>query len=225
MTGAEATWLASTDPQLMLGLLRNLASDRKLRLFGVACCLHGKPPGVALPILEMVEGYADDLLGWEELWKAFLLMPKGTAIRKLAIPRAFDVDKARSLSVGLVTAADHSSEEAEALYDGISQAREPTTAEAEEIAAHCRFLRDLFGNPFRPVALAPRWNTPEVCSLARVAYDQRSPERCLDTFRLAILADALEEAGCTNAVVLDHLRDPGPHVRGCWVLDLLLGKT
>jgi hypothetical protein len=41
---------------------------------------------------------------------------------------------------------------------------------------------------------------------------------------LPILHDALLDAGCDNQDVLDHCKDPGPHVRACWVLDLLLGK-
>ena len=62
-------------------------------------------------------------------------------------------------------------------------------------------------------------------ALARAAYDQRElPSGALDTTRLAVLADALEEAGCDQADLLTHLRGPGPHVRGCWVVDLILGK-
>jgi hypothetical protein len=95
-----------------------------------------------------------------------------------------------------------------------------------EIEAQCRILRDLLGNPFRPVALHLAWLSPTVVSLAHAAYDERRlPSGTLDPIRLAILADALEEAGCADASILDHLREPGPHVRGCWVLDLLLGQS
>ena len=86
-------------------------------------------------------------------------------------------------------------------------------------------LREIVGNPFRPVALDPAWRTPSVVSLAQAAYEERIlPGGTLDSERLAVLADALEEAGCDNADILSHLRGPGPHVRGCWVVDLLLGK-
>ena len=68
--------------------------------------------------------------------------------------------------------------------------------------------------------------TAEVVSLAEAAYDQRHlPSGHLDPQRLAVLADALEDAGCDNVDTLDHLRGPGPHVRGCWALDLALGKN
>jgi hypothetical protein len=85
----------------------------------------------------------------------------------------------------------------------------------------CSVLRDLFGNPFRPVVVDPSWlawNDGCVPKVARAIYDER---RFAD---LPVLADALEEAGCTDAELLGHLRGPGPHVRGCWPLDALLGK-
>ena len=79
-------------------------------------------------------------------------------------------------------------------------------------------LRDIFGNPFRPVAFDPRWRSESAVALARTAYDTRN------FTLLPILADALEEAGCDHADVLSHCRQPdGVHVRGCWVVDGVLG--
>jgi hypothetical protein len=77
-------------------------------------------------------------------------------------------------------------------------------------------LRDVVGNPFRPVAVQAGWLSPTVFSLARQVYDSR------DCSALPVLADALEEAGCDSAEVLDHCRGAGPHVHGCWVVHLLL---
>ena len=95
-----------------------------------------------------------------------------------------------------------------------------------EAAAQCRLLRDIFGNPFRPVALDAALRTPAVLALAQAAYDHRTlPAGTLDPERLAVLADALEEAGCTDAEILAHLRGPGDHVRGCWAVDTLLDKS
>jgi hypothetical protein len=95
-------------------------------------------------------------------------------------------------------------------------------------AAHLVLVRCVFGNPFRPVAPDPSWRSwhkGAIRKLAEGIYDNRSlPDGALDTSRLAILADALEEAGCTDRAILDHCRGPGRHVRGCWVVDLLLGK-
>jgi hypothetical protein len=65
-----------------------------------------------------------------------------------------------------------------------------------------------------------------VLALAQATYDGRTlPAGTLEPDRLAVLADALEDAGCTDAAILGHLRGPGPHVRGCWALDLILGKS
>jgi hypothetical protein len=87
-------------------------------------------------------------------------------------------------------------------------------------------LHDIFGNHFRPVSIEPVLLTTTVMNLASAAYEERAlPSGEFDTARLAILADALEEAGCANADILNHLRGPGPHVRGCWVIDLLIGKS
>jgi hypothetical protein len=83
-------------------------------------------------------------------------------------------------------------------------------------------LRDIFGNPFRPVSITPAWlmrNDGTAPKLAQAIYDERAFDR------LPILADVLEEAGCTNADILNHCRQPSEHVRGCWVIDLILGKV
>ena len=82
------------------------------------------------------------------------------------------------------------------------------------------FLRDIFGNPFRPVIFDPACRTETTISLAQSAYESR------DFSSLPILADCLEEAGCHHSDVLNHCRDPKQvHIRGCWVVDLILGKS
>jgi hypothetical protein len=104
---------------------------------------------------------------------------------------------------------------------GRSSGRWVEKAEAE---THARLLREVFGNPFRCVSVGPALLTPTVTSLAHAAYDNRTlPAGTLEPDRLAVFADALEEEGCTNAGVIDHLRSPGPHFRGCWAVDLCLG--
>jgi hypothetical protein len=79
-------------------------------------------------------------------------------------------------------------------------------------------LRDLVGNPFRPVAFLPEWRTDTAVALASQMYQSR------DFSAMPILADALQDAGCDSADILDHCRNLGLHVRGCWVVDLVLGK-
>jgi hypothetical protein len=97
----------------------------------------------------------------------------------------------------------------------------PQTDEAEETrerAVQANLLRDIFGDPFRPVAFDPAWRSEAAVALARAAYEAGN------FTLLPILADALEEAGCDHPDVLAHCRGPGPHVRGCWVVDGVLGK-
>jgi hypothetical protein len=91
-------------------------------------------------------------------------------------------------------------------------------AEQQEYEHQYTIGRDIFGNPFRPVAFEPDWRTGTVVSLARGMYDSR------DFSPMPILADALQDAGCEHADILAHCRGDGPHVRGCWVVDLVLGK-
>ena len=79
-------------------------------------------------------------------------------------------------------------------------------------------LRDLFGNPFHAITIKSRWLTSTVTSIAQGIYEERAYDR------LPILADALENAGCTDHDIIQHCRHKGEHVRGCWVVDLILGE-
>jgi hypothetical protein len=102
---------------------------------------------------------------------------------------------------------------------------DPNTASAQ-MSRQAKLIRDVFANPFRPVTLAPDYRSPSVLMVAQAAYDERQlPSGELDPHRLAVLADALEDAGCTDQGIMAHLRGPGPHVRGCFVVDLCLGLT
>jgi hypothetical protein len=81
-------------------------------------------------------------------------------------------------------------------------------------------IRDIFGNPFRPVAFDPEWRTSSVVSLAQAMYESRGFSS------MPILSDALQDAGCDQTDILNHCRDAeSVHVRGCWVVDLVLGKS
>jgi hypothetical protein len=96
--------------------------------------------------------------------------------------------------------------------------RKESMARKLEERAQVTLLREIFGNPFRPVTFFSEWRTSTAVALAQQMYDTR------DFSAMPILADALQDAGCDNADILDHCRGPGPHVRGCWVVDLVLGK-
>jgi hypothetical protein len=89
-----------------------------------------------------------------------------------------------------------------------------------ERLAQIPLLHCIFGNPFRPAAFSPDWRTDTAVSLCRTMYESR------DFSAMPILADALQDAGCDSADILTHCRDTSlTHVRGCWVVDLLLAKA
>jgi len=197
----ESEWLASTDPQRMLEFLRDRASDRKLRLFVCACCRRIwrllTYDGSTRGV-EVAELYAEGEVTAKEM--ARRVSPELLSTHKLAGPGR-DAAYAAALSSVAYSTPDNVT------------------------AAHAHLLRDIFVNPFRLVSLDPAWRTSTVTALATAAYEERQPPAGhLDPDRLAVLADALEDAGCDNPDILSHLRGPGPHVRGCWVVDWILKK-
>ncbi len=193
-TMTEADWLTYTDPGRMLEFLRGKASERKLRLFAVACCRHNFQCMVDVrrrKAVEVAELYADGLANEEELMAAHQ-----------CVDTAWGESEAFAVWASAVPVQ----------VESICQVQRPTWVN------HRLLLLDIFGNPFRPIAINTAWLTPTVKELAQAIYDDRAFER------LPILADALEEAGCTSQDILNHCRQAGVHVRGCWVVDLLLKK-
>jgi hypothetical protein len=232
----EAEWLACDDPRSLLEFLRGRTSARKLRLFACACCRRvwgsfGPPKEEALRhAFETAERAAEHRATVQDLEEAFDL---GESVVFLD-----DHEEYPAVAAARPDAWEAADETALALRDyfGVyarneaweKKAREEVQnavyrqAQAAEGREQVRLLRDLVGNPFRvaPV-LDPAWmawNDGVVRRLAEAIYKERAYER------LPILADALEEAGCTDADLLGHLRGPGPHARGCWALDLLIGR-
>jgi len=242
-------------------------TDRKLRLFACACCRavwHLLTDERSQHAVEVAERYADGLATQEELiaaWKA-----------------AWDVASAAASDVASAAAWSTASAAAWSTAWWTARAAANAVARAAAWGAQAALLRDIAGNPFRPVVVDLAWLTPTVVTLASAAYEERLTEKAcperwcagtgmvgpsgtLDPVRLAILADALEEAGCAEEdctacgghgwtgeislvserwarttvcesckgtgrcnPLLIHLRSPGPHVRGCWAVDLVLGK-
>jgi hypothetical protein len=225
----EAEWLAAKS---VLSLIDERASlgRRKLRLLAAACArrmLAAVPSDDAFEaIIAASERYADDPAA----------RPAAVAARKplrLAARRISPGGVSEPLKKALVILIDLTNDVLEGHTAGISNAawvtahpRAVKRADARAVGAYqLAVLRCIYGNPFRPVTADPVWLTPTVASLARAAYDERQlPGGELEPHRLAVLADALEEVGAPSELAT-HLRGPGPHVRGCFAVDLCLGKT
>jgi hypothetical protein len=213
----EAGWLTGTDPLDLLRSLHVQANDRKPLLFACACVTRIRDllGTRADPWLEVAEQVAEGRAGLEQL-------PDESAQNALSelYAGASAAGKGRLralLDVFTVRWQDDTWDPAEPGWDDAD-----TAAWDQERAAQAVLVRDIFGNPFRPVALDPAWRTRPVLSLAQAAYeDVALPGGTLDLARLAIFADALEDAGCTDVAILAHCRGPGPHVPGCWLLDLV----
>jgi hypothetical protein len=199
----------------MLEFVRGKASDRKLRLFALAFVrrMYPLPDKRSKRIWATVERYVDGLADPAQLRVAW-----ASARWAANVATRQTDDETEGVRWLLAALAEESPSW---VIRGIYVPASPAERESHE-AIQCRILCDLFGNPFRPVAITPAvpiWNDGTVSKLAQAIYDRRAFDR------LSILADALEEAGCTDADILNHCRQPGEHVRGCWVVDLLLGKS
>lgn len=223
----ETEWLAATRPDPLLGFMRKKVSHRKLRLYACACYRQVwdllREQGTRDSVI-LAEQYADgditDLyfrLGLAELERgsaalvrataAYIENQVGEASRETAALWAFDVT--RNKLPRDTTPTPIWNREWQQAYNQM---------ETRQVA----LVRDVI-NPYHPAPVFPKWKTPLVLELALDAYKSRpGKDGLLDTTILSILADALEDANCPHPRIMDHLRSPGPHVRGCWALDHLL---
>jgi hypothetical protein len=254
----EKTWLTSRDPRKLLGaisgmitpglafqlgwggdfrrqapgVLHGTVSDRKARLFAVACCYtlrHLITNDRCRNAVEVSEQFADGLATKRQLAQVRNKLDAKT--------RGQIRERIRRAAIAEGRAEQDAEESAANWALGWDLAHDSAIADAWNAAAHCYFaaevsegpyaatkpylcelLRDIVGNPFRGVKLHPRWLTANVVDLARTIYEQRAFDR------LPILADALMDAGCADEQMLEHCRSDGPHIRGCWVVDLILRK-
>jgi hypothetical protein len=237
----EAEWVICANPEQMLEAVQGLASPRKLRLFQVVCVRrvwrYVTSPG-SRAIVELVERAADGSVPDAEVsalpydWltddcggpgpaERHAYMVAGHVGYSLLGPRhgseflSDDWRDAKSAAEGAATVVA----EAARLPDTVEHLSAYRGLWSAEAMAQADLLRELFGNPFRPVAFDPRWRTADVMGLAVGIYEERAFDR------LPLLADALLDAGCNHDDILSHCRHEGPHVRGCWVVDLVLDKS
>ncbi len=223
----EQEWLECEDPGPMLQFIRTKINARKARLLG---CGH----------LRQIWQELDGKDGSREAVAVSERFADGRATRKELLKARRSAEETAeawsdpALEEPVWQAVDTTSDNAWAFFERIGyetteEFSEPDLAsprtlklikeqEAIRHGLYVQMLRDIIGNPFRPVALNPAWKTRTVVQLAKNLYEERRFED------MPVLADALEEAGCDDPAVLGHCRGSGPHVRGCWAVDLLLGK-
>src|SRR5262245_33709309 len=239
----EEEWLACRSLREMLGIILPSQSDRKLRLFAVACCrliqqVFPDQAGVEYR-LAVAERYADGLATAQELGKVQASHPCGGEVSfecfgheaavgdpRLAVLTAQSKCDAAALLGMLRPRPVQPARRGlfSRLVRFFSRPRWPAPAGDVPPEFHtgrmaqCALLRDIFGYPFRPVAFSRGWLTSDVVVLARGIYEERAFDR------MPVLADALQDAGCDSEDILTHCRQPGEHVKGCWVVDLVLGK-
>lgn len=200
---------------------------RKWRLFAAACCrraiAHNPDPRFD-QLADASERFADGLLTWNKVKLIRKLLP--------VLRKEFGEDRNYEHEVkhDVIEALDAATSQKPvgslqaSRYAGyaLAAAARPKweTALRREEREQMRLARDIFGDPFRPIVFDPEWRTSNVVSLARSMYESR------DFGAMPILSDALQDAGCENEDILNHCRDAnGVHVRGCWVVDLILGKS
>ena len=231
----EAEWLACGDPQAMLRLPRAGSNERQLRLFACACCrrVGGLLADFTVrAALIVAERFADGLATDAERSSARKAAQQAAQGRGVTTRPTAPKWARRAASAVYYAAARSAAEAAcnapqlavEALVweAGGYGASEAPDIQIAENAAQADLLRDIVGNPFRPrpalARLAPRGGEATIRALAAAIYEERSFDQA------PILADALEDAGCPDEDVLSHLRSPGPHVRGCRVIDLIRAR-
>ena len=235
----EKGWLRSANARPMLELLWSTASDRQLRLFACGCARrvwHLLADAPSREAVETAERFADGLADLAELRRACEAaheaqqqIERGTRDDAADMAACVAVDAARpradfrSPPLGpddFTAATDAAHCTAAAVeYAAHAASADAGRARKKEEKALANVVRDMFGNPFRAVRFLPSWRPSTVLALAKQMYEAR------DFSAMPILADALQDAGCNEPAILDHCRDPKQvHVRGCWVVDLVVGK-
>jgi hypothetical protein len=237
----EQEWLQATNPTQMLEFLRGMTSDRKLRLLAVACCRriwHHLTDPRSRRAVEMAERYADGLTTSQAEMNSVeqSATQAGIELHEAGLREAAMAAGLASHSVNVRWGAFFAAKMVVAFAPGLPVlGLERDSLDLPEVQESVRpkvrqgllnqadLLRDVSGPlPFHSIVVDPAWLTWHgglLVSMAQKMYDSR------DFADMSVLADALEEAGCTNPDILAHCRSGGEHVRGCWVIDALLGKS
>jgi hypothetical protein len=232
----EGQWLACTDPEPMLDFLRGKASQRKLRLFALMCCQHAlrllideRSRCLAELALALAEWRTDPSESSERLCVHRVRRFEESEC-KLPGSQRLDSDLLMSMTISLACGllTEEPDDLAREVRELAANACPPEVG--QEMAYQAGLLRELFATPCSPLPILPAailaWNDGTVRRIAEGIYEERQrPAGTLDTNRLAILADALLDAGSEDEALIAHCRSAGPHVGGCWAVDLILAKS
>jgi hypothetical protein len=211
----QTEWFGCDDPERLLQFIRGRATDRKLRLLCLACCRR---------IDRLLDARSRDLLGVLEQ------QLDGSASSASHFAPDLHHDQvgqanpysAQHIAANTVNAAMAGAAWA-AAWNVVGEARRAIGSSGgntyEEAKAQAALAREILGSPFHPVRLDPAWLTPQVMAFTRHIYDDRAFDL------LPALGTALSDAGCTDEEVLRHCAGAGPHVCGCWLVDLLLNRV
>jgi hypothetical protein len=222
----ESEWLTSVNAPAMIAALSGKGSERLWRLFAVACARRVEPlmrDDRSRKALEVADRFADGLATREEL-KVARAQAEAAAHQARYDEYLDEVRANFCWDAGQQAAHAATCAAAAALQCVAEDIGNKPGGQATVIGEELQdpyLLREIFGNPFRWTTLDPVWlSRPDraVVEIAEAIYAESAFDR------MPILGDALEEAGCTDADVLDHCRHSDEHVRGCWVVDLLLGR-
>jgi hypothetical protein len=212
----EAEWLAATDPTPMLRHLLRVRDERKLRLFGCSCVRQVwslLDDGESRRAVEVSEKFADGEVSKCDLDEAVRF--SCDASERLETYCISSLPKEKLLIAENKWIAAEMAWKATVGWYEVVELSSCSVGFGTNVL---ELLRDIFGNPFRPITINPSWLTSTATALAQQMYDSR------DFTAMPILADALQDAGCDSEDVLNHCRSEGVHIRGCFVVDLILGK-
>jgi hypothetical protein len=228
----EPEWLACTEPDKILSFDPTKAISRKARLFAVACCRriwNLLPEFANRWEVDVAEAFADGRASEVELqicqsetsWDELDDNVTGARWASFACHHVTDIDAvACAIETGRFAATAFDAQWDPDMDPDVSDLPPRSSPIWEARVEQSDYLRDIFGPlPFRPVTIDPRWLTSSVVDLAAAIYEERACDR------LPILADALMDAGCDNDEIIQHCRGGWVHVRGCWVIDLLLDRS
>lgn len=227
----EAEWLGNTDPRAVLKFFQGRSSERKLRLFACACCYRLSTLIIDERVkntLLIAEQFADGLVSDQERSNARKVAQQASESKFVTSKPKLPKEKRRAVAAVYYAAARDAFEAAYNASDlavdaliwnaGGHNHCDWRAIQQSEHSCQMSTIRCIFGNPFRPVSIESAWLAPNVVALAQAIYNERAFDR------LPELANALVVVGCEDKQILGHCRSEGPHVRGCWVVDLMLGK-